>query len=39
MQAPKAITHKPLEISDLVDEVARLIVEAKIAFPIAIHLP
>jgi DNA-binding response OmpR family regulator len=30
---------KPLEISDLVDEVARLIAEAKIAFPVAIHLP
>ena len=34
MPAPKAITYKPLEISDLVDEVARLIAEAKIAFPV-----
>jgi DNA-binding response OmpR family regulator len=30
---------KPLGISDLVDEVARLIAEAKIAFPVAIDLP
>ena len=30
---------KPLGISDLVDEVAKLIAEAKIAFPVAIDLP
>ena len=30
---------KPLGIADLVDEVASLIAEAKIAFPVAIDLP
>lgn len=37
--APKAISQSPLEISGLVDEVARLIAQAKIACPVAIHLP
>jgi hypothetical protein len=36
MPAPKALT-KPLEISN-VDDVAKMIAEAKIAFPVAIHL-
>lgn len=48
MPTPKAFAQvkefmpalpKPLEILDLVDEVARLIAEAKIAFPVTIHLP
>ena len=30
---------KPLGIADLVDEVAKLIAEAKIAFPVAVDLP
>lgn len=30
---------KPMGISDLVEEVAKLIAEAKIAFPVAIDLP
>ena len=30
---------KPLGIQDLADEVAKLIVAAKIAYPVSIHLP
>jgi len=30
---------KPSDIADLADEVARLIAEAKIAFPVAVDLP